>query len=169
MTVVRRATLDDADALGATHAASWRVVYAALGEDFLASIDDGERATLFERIISDPAAHGPVFAAVADGAIAGFVNVRPSRDEEAPPGTGEVVSIYVRPEAWGTGAGRALMAAAVDELRALGFTDAILWVLEGNERARRFYEAAGWTLDGAEKDEVWRGAPIHEVRYRRTL
>jgi hypothetical protein len=32
--------------------------------------------------------------------------------------------------AWGTGAGRALMASAVAELARLGYADAILWVLE---------------------------------------
>jgi len=163
------ATIGDAPALGATHAASWRVVYASLGQDFLASIDDGERAALFEKIIGDTATHGPVFVAVAEGAVAGFVNARPSRDQEAPRGTGEVVSIYTRPQAWGTGAGRALMERAVDELTAMGFTEATLWVMDTNVRARRFYEIAGWSTDGGEKDELFRGAPIHEVRYRRSL
>ena len=61
------------------------------------------------------------------------------------------------------------MAAAVDELRVLGFDEAILWVLDGNTRARRFYELAGWQPDGAEKQMVWRGVEVHEVRYRRAL
>ena len=59
-------------------------------------------------------------------------------------------------------------------LTARGFTDAILWVLVGNQRARRFYEAAGWTCDGAEKSERVGAvggttATIVETRYRRVL
>ncbi len=61
------------------------------------------------------------------------------------------------------------MERAVDELSAMGFTEATLWVMDTNVRARRFYEIAGWSTDGGEKDELFRGAPIHEVRYRRSL
>ena len=50
-----------------------------------------------------------------------------------------------------------------------GFRAATLWVLRGNERARRFYERAGWTVDGARKDDVVAGVPVTEVRYRRDL
>ncbi|MEY2470586.1 MAG: hypothetical protein QOF21_3284 [Actinomycetota bacterium] len=166
---VRRATVGDAQAVGTAHAASWRATYADLGSDFLASIDDEERIALWTRVIAEDGESGPVYVATVDRTVVAFVNPRSSRDDDTSDTTGEVVALYAVPEAWGSGAGRALMAAAVDELRALGFTDAILWVLENNTRARRFYELAGWALDGAEKDEVWRGVPIHEVRYRRTL
>ena len=48
-------------------------------------------------------------------------------------------------------------------------TEATLWVLTGNKRARRFYEQHGWTADGAQKTD-WRGdVRLDEVRYRRTL
>ncbi len=90
-------------------------------------------------------------------------------DGDAGPATGEVVSLYAASEAWGTGVRRALMAAAVDEMVAMGFTDATLWVLHDNPRARRFYEVAGWTTDGAEQDMLFRGVTVHEVRYRRAL
>ena len=167
MPVVRRAIVDDAPQIGRVHIASWRVTYASLGEEFLASLDVDERVALWTRVLTE--GESQTFVAVADNAIVAFVNVRPSRDEGAAPSTGEVVAIYAAPEAWGTGAGRALMDAAVAELAAHGFTDAILWVLDTNARARRFYELAGWVPDGAEKDEVWRGAPIHELRYTRPI
>ena len=169
MITVRRATPDDAPAIGRVHAASWRATYAHLGDAFLASIVDDERVALWTRILTTDDDSSTFVACDESDAIVAFVNVRASRDEDAPAETGEVVSIYAVESAWGTGAGHALMAAAVDELRVLGFADAILWVLESNPRARRFYELAGWTLDGAEKDEVWRGAELHEVRYRRSL
>jgi GNAT superfamily N-acetyltransferase len=75
-------------------------------------------------------------------------------------------SLYVVPEAWGTGVAQRLMEAALDAMRERGATEAILWVVEGNDRARRFYEREGWALDG----EV-RASQLgpSEVRYRRAL
>jgi GNAT superfamily N-acetyltransferase len=61
------------------------------------------------------------------------------------------------------------MAAALDVLRTNGFRRVALWVLEGNERARRFYQAGGWTSDGAQKLDESFGIPIIEVRYHRPL
>jgi GNAT superfamily N-acetyltransferase len=83
--------------------------------------------------------------------------------------TGEVFAIYAAPDAWGTGTGRTLMADAVTELARLGYADAVLWVLDANDRARRFYARAGWTADGATMTDGSRGFDLIEVRYRRTL
>jgi RimJ/RimL family protein N-acetyltransferase len=164
LTDVRRATVDDADAIGRIHAASWRGTYQSLGDAFLASIDDDERVALWTRVLQEGDDY-TVFVAPSHSPT-GFIYVGPSRDDDAPEHLGEVLTFYARPEAWGTGVGRALMRAGIDELRAMGFTEAMLWVLEGNDRARRFYERAGWRLDGATKVETWRGAICNEVRYR---
>jgi GNAT superfamily N-acetyltransferase len=98
-----------------------------------------------------------------DGAVVGFASVGPSRDED---GTGEVYAIYVEPDAWSTGAGRALMRAAEEQLTK-EYGAALLWVLEDNPRARRFYERAGWAPDGARKAEERYGVRAPEVRYRK--
>jgi ribosomal protein S18 acetylase RimI-like enzyme len=65
--------------------------------------------------------------------------------------------------------GTALMAAGIEALRELGYSEVILWVLEDNPRARRFYEREGWALDGSRKDDEFLGVPVTEVRYRRSL
>ncbi len=77
--------------------------------------------------------------------------------------------IYLAQEAAGRGIGRALLAHAVNDLRARRFTRATLWVLGTNARARRFYEAAGWRADGATKVETRDGAALREVRYAMDL
>jgi RimJ/RimL family protein N-acetyltransferase len=51
-------------------------------------------------------------------------------------------------------------------LRAGGFEQAILWVLEDNPRARAFYERCGWQLDGVARGETFLETPVAEVRYR---
>lgn len=78
----------------------------------------------------------------------------------------------MHPHHWGAGHGHALHAQALSWWHAMGSaapTEATLWVLTGNKRARRFYEQHGWTADGAQKTD-WRGdVRLDEVRYRRTL
>jgi RimJ/RimL family protein N-acetyltransferase len=61
------------------------------------------------------------------------------------------------------------MGAGVESMRASGYRDAVLWVLEDNPRARRFYEREGWSLDGGRKDAEFVGMRVPEVRYRITL
>ena len=95
----------------------------------------------------------------------GFVSVGPSRDVE---GAGEVYAIYVEPSAWSTGAGRALLERAEQQLGG-AYDEATLWVLEDNPRARRFYELAGWETDGERKAEERWGVRAPEVRYRKRL
>jgi GNAT superfamily N-acetyltransferase len=163
---VRRATVADADAIGRVHAASWRVAYAQFGDAFLATVVDQERVDLWKRVLTED--DGVVLVAPADAPSA-FIYVGASRDDDAPAHVGEVMTFYAHPDAWGTGAGRALMAHALDELRAQGFTEAMLWVLDTNPRARRFYEIAGWNLDGGTKHQSWRNAEFDEVRYRISL
>jgi hypothetical protein len=57
-------------------------------------------------------------------------------------------------------------AAAGDLLHADGMDPLVLWMLEGNARARAFYEQAGWRLDGAARTETFGGKEAAEVRYR---
>jgi ribosomal protein S18 acetylase RimI-like enzyme len=101
-----------------------------------------------------------------EGSIVAFASCGDSRDA---PGEGELFAIYALPEAWGSGAGSALMDAVLRALRRSGFATAHLWVLEDNPRARRFYEREGWTDDGERREEEFLGAPITEARYRITL
>jgi GNAT superfamily N-acetyltransferase len=102
---------------------------------------------------------------VVEDEVVGFATVGASTSEE---GVGELYAIYVDPLRWGLGAGRALIERAEASLRGSGFPTALLWVLRGNERAERFYRAAGWEQDG-EKEDVFQGATVTELRYRKRL
>jgi len=108
------------------------------------------------------------FVAERERAAVGFVTVG-TADDAALAGVGELFAIYLEPAAVGSGVGRALIAQATAALAARGFAEAILWVLEGNARARRFYELAGWRSDGARKDDERNGAVRHELRYHTRL
>ena len=56
--------------------------------------------------------------------------------------------LYVRPECWSRGVGRRLHDNVLERQRAAGTATCNLWVLEGNDRARRFYERLGWHENG---------------------
>jgi ribosomal protein S18 acetylase RimI-like enzyme len=98
--------------------------------------------------------------------VIGFVSVGASRDDDA---AGELFAIYVHPNHWDTGAGRALMQAGEAELASQGHHHVVLWVLDDNPRARRFYELAGWNADGAARVIEMFGMSISEVRYAKEL
>jgi GNAT superfamily N-acetyltransferase len=154
------------------HVGTWDGAYRGLlPDDYLDAMDVARWTGGWQRILTGerPPQAATLVAVADDGGVVGFVDVVLSRDDDAAADTGEVTSVYVLPSAWGTGAGRVLLAAAVDNLRAAGFRNATLWLLRDNERARRFYERAGWSPDGAEKDDVVAGATVTEVRYRRSL
>jgi ribosomal protein S18 acetylase RimI-like enzyme len=170
--LVRPATPADAERIAAVHVASWRAAYRGTFPDELLDGADlvAGRLRLWQRLLDEPGPRSSTVVAQRPGdQVLGFAHTAPARDDDAGEDTGELLMIYVDPAAWGAGAGRELMAAAVDGLRQARFTTATLWVLEANGRAQRFYERAGWAPDLAHKDDVMAGAPIREVRYRRAL
>ena len=75
----------------------------------------------------------------------------------------------MHPEHWGVGVGGALLAHVTAALTQAGHTEAVLWVLPENDRARRSYGRNGWAADGAERTDTVQAVTIDEVRYRRRL
>jgi GNAT superfamily N-acetyltransferase len=107
-----------------------------------------------------------VLVADLESRVRGFALTRPSGDADAGLATGELDGFYTDPAAWGAGAGRALLAAAVVVLGEAGFRDATLWTAAENHRPRRIYEMAGWRVDGAQRDRILGDVVFVEVRYR---
>lgn len=165
---VRPARPDDAPAVAAVHVRSWQVGYRGLlDQDYLDGLRPEDRMGHYTFASTDPDAPATIVA-VEDGAICGFATTGPSRDADIADG-GEVLALYVDPDAWGLGVGRRLMAEARKRLSHSGFTDAVLWVLVGNDRAQRFYRADGWRPDGQRRSvEIWTVA-VDEVRFTRHL
>lgn len=78
---------------------------------------------------------------------------------------GHLSRLYVSPGDQGRGTGRRLYDACMEHLRSRGFSEATLWVLEHNKRARAWYERLGWELTG-ERKAVWEPGGIDDLRYR---
>ena len=168
---IRDATSADAHAIAEVHVRSWQAAYRGeLPDDYLDGLSVDEREGNWRRWLAEPDPRGGVLVATKpDLRVIGFTGFGPARDDDASPGTGEVFTIYLRPEWFGRGVGRDLFARANQRLRDLGYSRASLWVLATNERSRRFYEKAGWVFDGTEsthQDEC-NNMPI--VRYATEL
>ncbi|NUR76539.1 MAG: GNAT family N-acetyltransferase [Thermoleophilia bacterium] len=160
---VRKATGADADAIAGVQERGWQTAYRHV---FPAEeLDRGGfiHASRWSERLERPPPGWSTFVAERAGVVVGFASVGPSRDES---GIGELYAIYVEPDEWSTGAGRALLEQAEQQLRS-EYAEATLWVLEDNPRARRFYERAGWAVDGGRKAEPRWDVRAPEVRYRK--
>ena len=167
MLTLRPATPADALAVATVHIRAWQDGYRGLiADEYLDSLRPEDRAARYTFGSTDPNAPETVVAEV-DGVVRGFATIGPCR--ELGPDTGELLALHVDPTAWGIGAGRTLIADARTRLVARGFTEAVLWVLVGNERAQRFYRIDGWRPDDVERTIAIWGVEIFDTRLRRAL
>ena len=169
MVTVRLAGVEDADEIGRIQVETWRAAYTGLMPDeAVASFDVESRQRLWrEGLARTPRAGSATFVVEDGGELVGFASVGASRDEDAEQ-EGELYAIYLHPSRWDRGIGRALLLRAEESMRSSGFRQAVLWVLDGNERGERFYRAAGWQQDGRKADE-FQGEAVTELRYRKRL
>ena len=98
----------------------------------------------------------PVLVALAaDGAVAGFGSLSSFRGRAAYRYTAEH-SVYVGAAQRGRGFGRALLAALVDEARAMGFHTLIGGVDAENEGSLAFHRALGFAEAGRMREVGWK-------------
>jgi len=92
----------------------------------------------------------PWFLAWHAGQPAGLVAMFPEHTEPAEQTTPDwhLVSMWVRPQARGTGVAGRLVAAVLARARAAGAAQVTLWVALSNDRARAFYQRMGFVPTG---------------------
>ncbi len=146
---VRKATVDDVDAIRRVCSEGWRETYAGLypEERIERTIErfyshDRVRAEVEQPdgwdgwwVAEDDAAN--VIAAGGDGVIE--------------PGVGKVFVLYADPRRRGEGAGTALLEAITAEQRAQGVREQYVSVEPENERGLPFYRSRGFTERGLRK------------------
>lgn len=154
---VRRATVDDAGALGAVHVQAWRETYAhLLSPELLASVSAEQRAKQWRGILSGSTDHKQ-FVAELDGEVIGFSASGPGRDV-VPPAEVQLYTIYLLAAHHGSGAGQALLDAAI------GDEPAYLWVASDIPRAHAFYRRNRFRPDGETLTDFLHGEPLRQVR-----
>ena len=126
ITQVRKATVDDASGFAFVHVRSWQVAYRGhMPDEFLDGLDVEKRTHMWRELTRDPSKIILV-AEDREGNIVGFSALGPSRDADANPNTAEVGAIYVHPEKWEKGIGRALLSASLDQVRKREFDQVTL-------------------------------------------
>jgi ribosomal protein S18 acetylase RimI-like enzyme len=164
--IVRPARIEDALPIATIHVEAWRVAYRGIvPDDYLSALSIDQRHAVWKQILTG----GESVWVGEDGhKIVGWISSAQARDAEASQATGEIWAVYVDPGHWSQGVGRALCAAAEQDLRRQGFTNATLWVLKDNERAIRFYVSVGFVLDDCDDRVIERGGKaLREVRMKK--
>ena len=156
---IRAATVDDAMALGVMHVAAWREAYFPhiLSEaSFELATPEVRGARYIELIAANT--HTTWLAMSGDEIIGHSAAV--AADPDAPANL-ELVSIYVLAKAYGSGAGQALLDAAI------GNRSACLWVAADNPRALSFYRRNGFEVVGEPVRRTFILDEIDELRMAR--
>lgn len=139
--VVRRATPADWEAVRDLRLRSLRDAPDAFWAD------PGEESALdraaWEQRIAEPG--NATFVATADGQGLGIVGIGPHWTVE---GDASLHAMWVAPPARGTGVADALVEAAVEAARDLGYAAVRLWVADGNVAAERLYRRHGFSPSG---------------------
>lgn len=166
---VRRATPSDAAAIAEIHVASWQAAYRGLFPDaVLDRLSATERQAQWTRLLADDAT--TLWVSEEGRRVTGFISACPSRDADAPPPQfAEIAALYIHPDFWIKGCGRALCQALFDHLRQTSVQAVIVWALTGNIPARHFYERLGFAPDDARRDITMYGTTLPEIRYRQTF
>jgi len=162
---IRTANLDDAVGIARVHIACWRETYfGILPGEMLTALDIDARANMWASALSDPA--NCVSVLESAGEIVGFGACGEQRTPALRTAgyDSEIGAINLLPIAQGVGAGRKLMSHMAVWLAERGMKGVSLWVLAGNQNARRFYERLGAEICG-EREERLPQARLKEVAY----
>jgi ribosomal protein S18 acetylase RimI-like enzyme len=166
--VIRFACINDATAIARVHVQSWQEAYKGLmPEHFLTNLSVEHRKEQWKRSLESDQI---ILICEAQNEIIGFASAGRSRDKDLPPHAAELYTIYLLANHWGKGCGKALYQDIVELLKARGFKELSLWVLDTNTRAQSFYKVMGLQADGTKKSETWQNnVTFQEVRYRGLL
>ena len=165
---VREAEDADVPGIAVIHVRSWQAAYRdVLPDELLDGLSVSEREGSWRALLDEDEERWLTLVAGRSGSdLVGFCSVAtPSRDEDVDSLTAEVGALYVDPDHWRQGAGRALLAASLEELGRRRFRDVILWVLPENHAALAFYERFCFEVEeGVEKREERSGRPVIRLR-----
>lgn len=142
---IRRATLDDAEALAMVGAATFLESYALVlrGADIVTHCAKAHAPSVYAGWIAEPACAVWVVEA-GNGVVVGYAVLTPPDLPGSLPDDLELRRIYVLAPFKGGGAGRRLVAAAADEARERGATRLTLGMYGGNHAALAFYTRMGF-------------------------
>lgn len=165
MTTIREATAADAGLISHIHATSWRKGYRGLiSADYLDRLPDNYWVPSVQAWLSSGQLYGLLI--LEDGKPVGACLYGRGRDE-AYADWGEIVSLYLLPEATRRGLGGQLLEEALRLMREDGYERFYLWAIEGNAAAEAFYRKHGFRPTEEQVCYQIGGQDVVDVRYIR--
>ena len=165
MSILVRASLDDARDIAALQTESWRSAYRnLLPGEFLAGPVVENRRQMWEERMEVPDGDGRLVLKAMDGhVLAGFTCVV----RDADPAWGPLLdNLHVKPALKGRGIGWMLFKASLKWSAAAAPGQPMhLWVIEGNAGARAFYDRQGGAVTDRRIVEVIAGTYLPALRY----
>ena len=164
--LVRLAEPRDARAIAVIGDAAWRAAYRGLMPDTLL-----DRWSVDERIARRERADARRRTWVVEhaGQVVAYSRAGAARDPDPPATRAEIDSVYVHPERWRSGCGRALLPHVLGDLARSGCDEVVLWCLTENAAARAFYERMGFAVEIERVSKRFEGFDLDHTRYRRWL
>ena len=159
---VRLGRVADASGIARTYVETWRPTYAGMVPDrVLLEMSEDIQRERWHRSLDRP---GGELVSVAEDrrhGIVGFAGGGAGRDSGD--FGAEVFTLYVLPDAQGSGIGRGLLAHMFRAFGRAGVNSAMLWVLAENP-SRFFYEAVGGERVAEREERLW-GTNLPEIAY----
>ena len=158
---IRKAEIDDAEAIADVHHAAWQGAYSGIiPHRSLTNMLQRRGAGWWANAIRRAAS---VLVIEIGGKVAGYATIGRNRARELPQ-QGEIYELYLRPECQGIGLGSRLFTAARQKLAAHGLKGLVVWALEDNTGALSFYSGIGGR-DIAEGVEVFDQKALKKVAF----
>lgn len=141
---VRQATIRDKEAIARLHCDSWRVAFTQFAPDLVEQRGDQhpKRLAQWETLLQDRTLYTLVALNDANHII-GFVQGGDARQDLGIPYDGELLRLYVAPDAIGQGIGRYLINQIAHYLHAQGKQAMVIVAWSINQPARAVYEHLG--------------------------
>jgi ribosomal protein S18 acetylase RimI-like enzyme len=166
---IRDAQLADAERIATIQVRAWQAAYRGVMPDtYLDELDVEDRAVYWRNAVQVLEPGQRLKVIVENGVVVGFAAAGPEHDGRSA-GVGELYAINLDPSRWRRGLGRVLLRDMTADLTGLGYSEAVLWVVPQNDRARRFYESEQWRDDDVRREDEVFGVVVPEMRYRRRL
>lgn len=144
-TPIKRAGIEDADAIAALHTASWRNFYKdILPNTYLDNEIENERTEFWQHKLSNLPQGDLVLITRSGGALSGFIWVARNAD---PDYDTMIEALHVHSRMRGRGIGTRLIADAVQRLIEDGASSVCLRVFDANQQAVDFYQRLGGVAD----------------------
>lgn len=163
MASFRKCEAEDAGLISHINATSWRKSYRGIiAQHYLDRLPDEYWVPSIRSWLQDGRFEGVL---VYDGKHPVGCCIYGRGRDESHDTWGEIVSLYMLPEASRKGLGGQLLAYCMDQMRREGYTRFYLWAIDGNKAAEQFYEKHGFHVSTDSVSYSIGSAPVRDLRY----